>query len=73
MLGRNFDPGFRIDLHRKDLGIALQAGREASVPLLATAQVAELLNAMIAEGSGDRDHSALATLYERLSEQGTRA
>ena len=73
MLGRNFDPGFRIDLHRKDLGIALQAGREASVPLLATAQVAELLNALIAEGSGDRDHSALVTLYERLSEQGTRA
>ncbi len=67
MLKGHFDPGFRIELHRKDLAIALQAAREEGVALLGTAQVAELLNALIAQGAGARDHSALATLYCRLS------
>ena len=67
MLEGRFDPGFRIELHRKDLAIALQAAREEGVALLATAQVAELLNALIAQGDGGRDHSALATLYGQLS------
>ncbi len=67
MLEGRYEPGFRIELHRKDLAIALQAAREEGVPLLATAQVAELLNALIAQGAGGRDHSALATLYEQLS------
>ena len=67
MLEGRYEPGFRVELHRKDLCIALQAAREEGVPLLATAQVAELLNALIAQGSGALDHSALATLYERLS------
>ncbi|MDQ6607579.1 MAG: NAD-binding protein, partial [Actinomycetota bacterium] len=67
MLEASYDPGFRIELHRKDLAIALQLAREEGVPLLATAQVAELLNALIAQGAGGQDHSAIATLYERLS------
>lgn len=67
MLDRTFDPGFRIELHRKDLAIALQAGREEGVPVLATAQVASLLDALIAQGSGRLDHSAIVTLYEQLS------
>jgi 2-hydroxy-3-oxopropionate reductase len=67
MLNDTFDPGFRIQLHRKDVGIALDTAREQGVPLLATAQVAELFNALIAQGSGDRDHSALVTLYRQLS------
>jgi len=67
MLEGRFDPGFRIELHRKDLAIALQAAREEGVALLATAQVAELLNALIAQGAGGRDHSALSTLYDQLS------
>jgi 2-hydroxy-3-oxopropionate reductase len=67
MLEDRFDPGFRIELHRKDLAIALQTAREDGVALLATAQVAELLNALIAQGSGGRDHSALVTLYRELS------
>jgi 2-hydroxy-3-oxopropionate reductase len=66
MLDGAFDPGFRAALHRKDLGIALDAAREQGVPLLATAQAAELFNALIAGGDGDRDHSALALVYERL-------
>ena len=67
MLEGRFDPGFRIELHRKDLAIALQSAREDGVPLLATAQVAELFNALIAQGSGTLDHSALVTLYRALS------
>ena len=67
MLDGAFDPGFRAALHRKDLGIALQAAREEGVPLLATAQAAELFNALMAQGDGDRDHSALALVYERLA------
>ncbi len=70
MLEGQFDPGFRIELHRKDLAIALQSAREEGVALLATAQVAELLNALIAQGAGGRDHSALSTLYDQLSAVG---
>ena len=70
MLEGRFDPGFRIELHRKDLAIALQTAREDGVALPATAQVAELFNALIAEGSGGLDHSALVTLYSRLSASG---
>jgi 2-hydroxy-3-oxopropionate reductase len=67
MLDGAFDPGFKLGLHRKDLGIALQLGREEHVPLFATAQAAELMDALLAQGAGDRDHSALFTLYEQLA------
>jgi 2-hydroxy-3-oxopropionate reductase len=61
-----FEPGFKIRLHRKDLGIALQTGRDLSLPLMSTAQVAELMNALIARGHGDLDHSALALLLDQM-------
>ena len=67
MLEDRFEPGFRIALHRKDVGIALDTGRDQGVALPATAQVAELFNALIAQGSGGLDHSALVTLYRQLS------
>jgi 2-hydroxy-3-oxopropionate reductase len=67
MLDGAYEPGFKLTLHRKDLGIALQLGRESGVPLFATAQAAQLMDAMLAQGAGDLDHSALATLYEQLS------
>ena len=60
----NFEPGFRIELHHKDLGIALAAGREYGVALPATAIVDQMLEALKAQGRGDRDHSALLTLLE---------
>jgi 2-hydroxy-3-oxopropionate reductase len=66
IIDSTFEPGFRIRLHRKDLGIALQTGRELSLPLMSTAQVAELMNALIARGDGDLDHSALALLLEQM-------
>jgi 2-hydroxy-3-oxopropionate reductase len=67
MLDGAYDPGFKLALHRKDLAIALQLGREEHVPLFATAQAAELMDALLAQGACDRDHSALATLYEQLA------
>ncbi len=67
MLEGSYDPGFRVELHRKDLAIALQTARESGVALLATAQAAELMNALIAQGSGGLDHSALALVYAQLS------
>jgi 2-hydroxy-3-oxopropionate reductase len=67
MLDGAYDPGFKLRLHRKDLAIALQLSREQEVPLLATAQAAQLMDALLAGGAGDRDHSAIATLYEQLA------
>ncbi len=67
MLEREFDPGFKLSLHRKDLDIALQAAREEGVPLLATAQAAEVMNALLASGHGDDDHAVIATFYEELA------
>lgn len=67
ILDGNFKPGFRVSLHRKDLRLALEAGREQAVPLPATAGVAELMNSMIAQGMGDLDHSGLARLYGQLA------
>jgi 2-hydroxy-3-oxopropionate reductase len=66
IINRSFQPGFRVRLHRKDLAIALQTGREVSLPLMLTSQVAELMNALIARGDGDLDHSGLAHLLEQM-------
>ena len=68
MLRHEFAPGFRVNLHRKDLGIALATGKEHGVPLAATALVAQLYEALAAAGGGDLDHSALLTVVERLAD-----
>jgi 2-hydroxy-3-oxopropionate reductase len=67
IIERNFLPGFKIKLHRKDMSIALEAGREFSVPLYGTALVAENMDALLAQGKGGSDHSAIALLIEQLS------
>jgi 2-hydroxy-3-oxopropionate reductase len=68
IIDRNFSPGFKIKLHRKDMQIALQAGREFSVPLYGTAQVAAHMDALIAQGKGELDHSSIALLMEQLAD-----
>lgn len=68
IIERNFKPGFKLRLHRKDMGIALQTGYEFSVPLFATAEVAELMDALLAQGKGELDHSALALFLEQLAQ-----
>lgn len=67
IIEQNFEPGFKIKLHRKDMNIALQAGREFSVPLYGSAQVAAHMDAVLAQGKGELDHSAIALLMEQLS------
>jgi 3-hydroxyisobutyrate dehydrogenase-like beta-hydroxyacid dehydrogenase len=65
VIRRDFEPGFRVALHRKDLGIALELAREVAVPLPVAAQAREALSALVALGQEDDDVSALVTLYER--------
>ena len=67
MLQRNFDPGFRIALHHKDLGIVTAAAREAGVVAPLGALVAQLMASAVANGDGGLDHSALLLGVERLS------
>ncbi|MDR7521543.1 MAG: 2-hydroxy-3-oxopropionate reductase [Armatimonadota bacterium] len=67
MLDRTFQPGFRVRLHHKDLGIALATGEAHGVPLFTTALVHEVLGAMAAQGLGDLDHSGIARFVESLA------
>jgi 2-hydroxy-3-oxopropionate reductase len=67
MVDRRFAPGFRIDLHHKDMGIALAAARQADVALPLTGLVAQLVAAGRAMGYGSLDHSALLKVVEQLS------
>ncbi|EPR68112.1 2-hydroxy-3-oxopropionate reductase [Cyclobacterium qasimii] len=67
IIDRNFDPGFKLKLHRKDMNIALMAGKEFKVPLYGSALVASHMDAALAAGWDEKDHSALALLMEKLS------
>ncbi len=67
MLAREFKPGFRVDLHHKDMGIAIAAARDAGVSLPMTGLVAQLIAAARAQGYGSQDHSALLKVIESLS------
>ena len=67
-LSHDFEPGFRSELHHKDLGIALTAGREYGVVLPVTAIVDQMLLAMKKKGWGGEDHSALLRIIEDLSQ-----
>jgi 2-hydroxy-3-oxopropionate reductase len=67
MLDRSFEPGFRIALHHKDLGIVTAAAREAGVVVPMGAIVAQLMASALANGDGGLDHSGLLRGVERLS------
>jgi 2-hydroxy-3-oxopropionate reductase len=67
MLDRNFDPGFRLALHHKDLGIVTSAAREANVALPLGAVVAQLVAATVNQGDGGLDHSGLFKQVLQLS------
>ena len=67
MLDRSFEPGFRIDLHHKDLGIATAAAREVGAAIPLGAHVAQLVGSLRAQGHGDLDHAALLLGVETLS------
>ncbi|MFM0350815.1 2-hydroxy-3-oxopropionate reductase [Paraburkholderia sp. RL17-347-BIC-D] len=67
MIKRTFDPGFRIELHQKDLNLALQGAKALGVSLPHTASAQELMNACAANGMSKLDHSALCRAIELLS------
>ena len=67
MLDGNFKPGFRIDLHIKDLNNALDTGHGVGTPMLLTSAVQEMMQWLHNNGSGSDDHSAILKYYEKLS------
>ena len=67
ILDRNFKPGFRIDLHIKDLANALDTSHGVGASLPLTAAVMEMMQALKTDGMGECDHSALARYYEKLA------
>jgi 2-hydroxy-3-oxopropionate reductase len=67
MIKRTFDPGFRIRLHRKDLSLAVDAAKALNLSLPNAAATQQLMNAAIAMGDGDKDHSGLIRTLEALA------
>ncbi|KAA2211476.1 2-hydroxy-3-oxopropionate reductase [Teichococcus oryzae] len=67
MIKRTFDPGFRINLHQKDLNLALQSARELGVALPNTASAQQLFSACVAAGHGGLDHSGLVKALEAMA------
>ncbi|AEI43420.1 2-hydroxy-3-oxopropionate reductase [Paenibacillus mucilaginosus] len=67
IMDRRFDPGFRIDLHIKDLDNVLETSHEVGVPLPLTASVMEMMQALKVDGLGECDHGSLVRYYEKLA------
>ena len=67
MLARRYRPGFRCDLHHKDLGIMTSAARDAGVVIPLGSVVTQLMAALVAQGHGSLDNGALLRLVEQLS------
>ena len=67
MMDRKFNPGFRIDLHIKDLDNVLETSHAVGVPLPLTAAVMEILQALKVDGLGNADHGSLVRFYEKMA------
>ena len=67
MIEGNFNPGFKIDLHIKDLNNALDTGHGLGTPMILTSQVQEMLQWLHNNGCGGNDHSAILKYYERIT------
>ena len=67
MLGRNFKPGFRIELHIKDLNNALNAAHAISSPVPLTGQLMEIMQGLKADGFEKEDHSSIVKYYEKIA------
>ena len=67
MIKRTFDPGFRIELHQKDLSLALTGARALGVALPNTATAQQLFNSCSANGGAKWDHSAMVKALEKMA------
>jgi 2-hydroxy-3-oxopropionate reductase len=67
MVKRNFDPGFRIELHQKDLNLALEGARALGISLPSTALSQQLFNSCAARGGSIWDHSAMVRALEMMA------
>ncbi len=67
IMDRNFKPGFRIDLHIKDLNNVMEAAKTCDSPIPLTNQVFEMMKILHADGCGADDHSAIAKVYEKMA------
>ena len=67
MMDRNFKPGFKIDLHIKDLNNVLETSHSLNVSLPLTSQVMEIMQAIKADGCGMEDHASIVKYYEKLA------
>jgi 2-hydroxy-3-oxopropionate reductase len=67
VLNGNFKPGFRIELHIKDLANALETGHEVGVPLPLTSQIMEIMQALKVDGKAGDDHGGIIQFYEKLA------
>ena len=67
MIDGNFDPGFRIRLHQKDLNNALITGADLGVPLPVTALVQQMIGSLMNDGKADSDHSAISNFIEEMA------
>ena len=67
MVDRNFEPGFRIELHYKDINNAMEAARDLNIPLQVTANLQQVLTSLVTKGEGKSDHSAIAKHVEGLA------
>lgn len=66
MIAGDFKPGFKIDLHIKDLNNALETGHQIGAPLPLTASIMEMMQVLRADGRGQEDHSSLANYYAKV-------
>jgi 2-hydroxy-3-oxopropionate reductase len=67
VMAGNFKPGFRIELHIKDLANAIETGHEIGVPLPLTSQVMEIMQALKVDGKAQDDHGGIVQFYEKLA------
>lgn len=67
MISRNFDPGFRIELHYKDINNAMETARALNVPLQVTANLQQVLTALVVNGDGRNDHSGILRFVEQVA------
>jgi 2-hydroxy-3-oxopropionate reductase len=67
MLANNTEPGFKIDLHIKDLNNAIETGHATGSPLMLSALVMEMMQTLHSDGMGQLDHSAIAKYYEKVA------